>query len=86
MYGMPRVGKEIGRGQYGVVAEADNWAHRTRVAVKSVIPDRECHRGDIALEFYYTRWWLEPHPHIVKVCNNKLRSNRLRIFYSCTDR
>ena len=67
MYGMPRVGREIGRGQYGIVAEADHWGHRARVAVKSVVPDNERQWGDLSLEFYYTKWWLEPHPHIVRL-------------------
>ena len=75
MYGMPRVGKEIGRGQYGVVAEADSWAQKNRVAVKSVVPDRESHWGDLALEFYYTKWWLEPHPHIVKLHGSVIDEN-----------
>ena len=67
MYGMPKVGREIGRGQYGIVAEADHWGHRNRVAVKSVVPENDRQWGDLALEFYYTKWWLEPHPHIVRL-------------------
>ena len=75
MYGMPRLGKEIGRGQYGVVAEADNWGQRRRIAVKSIVPERECHWGDLAFEFYYTKWWLEPHPHIVKLYGSVIDEN-----------
>lgn len=67
MYGMPKIGREIGRGQYGIVAQADHWGHRIGVAVKSVIPDGDRQWGDLSLEFYYTKWWLEPHPHIVKL-------------------
>ncbi|CAG5098943.1 Oidioi.mRNA.OKI2018_I69.XSR.g16109.t1.cds [Oikopleura dioica] len=67
MYGMPKIGREIGRGQYGIVAQSDHWGHRIGVAVKSVIPDGDRQWGDLSLEFYYTKWWLEPHPHIVKL-------------------
>ncbi|CAK1546585.1 unnamed protein product [Leptosia nina] len=67
MYGVPDLGREIGRGQYGVVyAVRGSWAGMSPVAAKSVLPADDRHYHELAMEFFYTRS-IPPHPRIVRL-------------------
>ena len=54
-YGLPKIGREVGRGHYGIVYEARDWANHRSCVVKSVVPHDDDNWQSLALEFHYCR-------------------------------
>jgi len=65
-YGLPKQGREIGRGQYGIVFECKSWGNHQSCVIKSVVPPDDRHWNDLALEFQCLRR-IPEHPRIVKL-------------------
>lgn len=66
LHGVPRLGKELGRGYFGIVYECKSWANYSPCAIKILQPQGAREWKEVALQYHYTRL-MGPHERIVYI-------------------